>query len=249
MNLNGEKVTMAVDLTVSLYTPFYISSRGYGLFTKDTWPGTYDFGNTQSGTTMITFEGPSLELNLTTNASPLELVKQNALRVGPSIVPPKWALGVWRWRDNHYHQTAYYDNTPANPPYNSDLTEDILMMQALDIPCSVYWIDRPWAVSKGGSNLESGFSDYEWDPNRLPKAKKMIKWLEEKEIRTLLWIAPWVAGDMNKTARDKGYDMPPKIVKKRAKNMKYLSMIDFTNPEAVSWWQENAQVKSSKTGF
>lgn len=123
------------------------------------------------------------------------------------------------------------------------------MMQALDIPCSVYWIDRPWAVTKGGSWLESGFSDYEWDPQRLPDARGMIQWLEAKGIRTLLWIAPWVAGDMNRIARERGYDLEPKIVESRAKNMQYLSMIDFTNPEAVRWWKDEGPGKVLKDGI
>ncbi len=39
MNLRGEKVDMIVKPTLSVYAPFYISSRGYGVFVKGNWPG------------------------------------------------------------------------------------------------------------------------------------------------------------------------------------------------------------------
>jgi hypothetical protein len=38
---------------------------------------------------------------------------------------------------------TFYDGTPAMVPYNSQLVEDVLMYQALDVPLGTMWIDRP----------------------------------------------------------------------------------------------------------
>ena len=38
MDLHGQEVDMIIKPTLSLYSPFYLSSAGYGLFIKGTWP-------------------------------------------------------------------------------------------------------------------------------------------------------------------------------------------------------------------
>ena len=43
MNLRGQKVDMIVKPTTSIYAPFYLSSRGYGVFVKGDWPGFFRF--------------------------------------------------------------------------------------------------------------------------------------------------------------------------------------------------------------
>ncbi|MCJ7777123.1 MAG: hypothetical protein MUP16_02265, partial [Sedimentisphaerales bacterium] len=97
LNLRGESVTMSIRPTLSLYCPFYLSSRGYGLFTEGTWPGFYDFCKSDKNLVKISFEGPLLELILYTSRSPMEIVSAHSLYVGPTILPPKWVFSCWRW--------------------------------------------------------------------------------------------------------------------------------------------------------
>jgi len=237
LNLRGESVKMLINPTLSLYCPFYLSSRGYGLFTKGTWPGFYDFCKSNENLVKISFEGPSLELILYTASNPMEIVSAHSLNVGPSILPPKWAFSCWRWRDNHRNNQTYYDGTAADAPYNSQVIEDILMMQALDIPCGVYWVDRPWALG------DYGYNDFEWDRSRLPNPERMIKWLEKKDIRFLLWIAPWVSGEMAKVAVEKGYNL-----KGQRSRLSERPLVDFTNPKAKQWWQNEGVKKVLDVG-
>ncbi|MCB0284109.1 MAG: glycoside hydrolase family 31 protein [Calditrichaeota bacterium] len=246
LNLRGQTVEMLIKPTLSLYTPFYLSSNGYGLFIEGTWPGYYDFCKTNPEIVNVQFEGPSLEGILYTSKKPAEIVKSHALHVGPAFVPPKWAFRPYRWRDTHTNKPVYYDGTATNAPFNSMLVEDILMMEALDIPCRVYWIDRPWA--KG----PMGYDDFEWDSERFPNAQEMIHWLNSKNIDLLLWIAPWVDGEMSSFARQEGYDVPFAV--NRWTNWAQenaLSLIDFTNPEAKKWWQQGIakMLKQGIKGF
>jgi alpha-glucosidase (family GH31 glycosyl hydrolase) len=232
LNLRGENVEMFIQPTLSLYCPFYISSRGYGLFTKGTWPGSYDFCKSDEGLVKVSFEGTSLEFILYTADTPMEIVSAHSLAVGPTILPPRWAFSCRRWRDNHLNKKTYYDGTEVNAPYNSQVVEDILMMKALDIPCGVYWVDRPWAVGN------YGYDDFEWDRDRLPEPEKMIKWLGKNNVKFMLWIAPWVSGEMAKEARDKGYN-----VKGQTSNLADRMLIDFTNSQAKRWWQNKGVKK------
>jgi alpha-D-xyloside xylohydrolase len=247
MNLNGQVVDMIVEPTLGIYTPFHISSRGYGLFVEGTWPGRYDIGKSEPDQLVITFEGPTLEFQLTFPDSMLELVQQHTLRVGPPVKLPKWAFGHWRWRDEHQIQDTYYNGSPSDAPFNADLVEDILMMQHFDIPSTVYWIDRPWAACEGEINewkMERGFCDYTWNPERFPNHKEMIDWLGDKDINLLLWIAPFVAGDMERVAKERGWNLPfREDAGARGETRRFLAMMDFTNPEAVRWWQDTGPAK------
>jgi alpha-glucosidase (family GH31 glycosyl hydrolase) len=238
LNLRGQEVDMIIKPTLSLYAPFYVSSRGYGLFVKGTWPGHYDMCKEADNRVQISFDGPELNFKLYTSEDPMEIVKAHTMDAGPQWMPPKWAFSHWRWRDNNGNEETYYDGTPVDAPYNSMLVEDILMLDALDIPVGLYWVDRPW--TKG----PEGYVDFEWDKERFPYPEKMIQWLASKNIEFMLWIAPWVKGDMAETAIEKGYNMP----KKEGDWAENRELVDFTNPEAKKWWQEEGLKKVLKQG-
>ncbi len=237
MNLRGEKVDVKLKPTVSAYSPFYISSANYGIFVHGTWPGIIDFCKEKSDLVQISFEGPQFSFTVMTDESPEGLVKRHTLETGPPVKLPKWAFGPWRWRDDHYNRKTYFDGSNVTSPYNADIVEDILMMRAYGIPCTAYWIDRPWAT---GSR---GFDDYNVDENRLPDFEKMVAWLNGQNIELMMWIAPFVMGKMADVAEENGYQL-----KSRERGNDRQVLMDFTNPEGVKWWQENGPAKLARMG-
>jgi alpha-D-xyloside xylohydrolase len=238
MNLRGRTVEVKLKPTVSAYAPFYISSAGYGFFVEGTWPGVVDFCIEDTERVKISFEGPDLTFKIYADVDPMDIVRRHALETGPSIIPPGWVFGPWRWRDEHSNDPAYYDGTPKHSPFNTDLAEDILMMKAYDIPCTAYWIDRPWAT---GPN---GFDDYNWDTRRFPDPEGMIKWLDRKNIKLMMWIGPFVMGKMAEYAEQNNYN----LISKMHGNNPGQILIDFTNPEAAGWWGENGPGKLARMG-
>ena len=201
MNLRGQKVEFLVKPTLSVYTPFYLSSRGYSVTVRGTWPGHFDLAATNSERVAIAFEGPSLSMVINTASTPAELVRAHALESGPPFLPPRWLYSPWRWRDEHTQRTTYYDGTPVAGPFNSEIMEDVLMMQAFGIPNGVYWIDRPWGVGKPwgyddfeipifvrvGSTLDLGDLSREWaDAQRIARERPDLKALEADVTR---WFA------------------------------------------------------------
>jgi alpha-glucosidase (family GH31 glycosyl hydrolase) len=105
--------------------------------------------------------------------------------------------------------------------------EDVLMMKAFEIPCSIYWVDRPYGPGP------IGYDDFEIDPKRLPNFKQMVKWLNSQGTQMVLWIGPFFQGEMMKEALAKGYNLPGQ----RPQRQNY-PLCDFTNPEAKAYWQE-----------
>jgi alpha-glucosidase (family GH31 glycosyl hydrolase) len=237
LNLRGEKVTMMTEPTLGLYTPFYLSSNNYGLFIEGTWPGTYDIDSEASGILEVKFEGPSLQARIWFAEDPATIVQNHSLYVGPTIIPPKWAFEPIRWRDEHTHLDEYYDGTPANPDMNSMVVEDILMMKALDIPVGAYGFDRPWAKGR------VGYEDFEWDEKRFPNPQKMLDWLNGQDIKPLIWIAPWVAGDMARTAVENGFHIPMTDTgpngHQRWQYLNGLELVDLSNKQAEEWWKDH----------
>jgi alpha-glucosidase (family GH31 glycosyl hydrolase) len=227
MNLRGQKVDMILKPTTSIYAPFYLSSRGYAVFVKGNWPGRFDFCADDPQRAKIEFEGPSFEMKVYTAEHPAALVREHALDAGPPFLPPKWMFMPWRWRDEHSQRTEYYDGTPVTGPFNSQVMEDILMMKAYGIPSSVYWIDRPWGPGR------LGYDDFEIDSKRLPAFSSMVRWLNEQQIRLLLWIAPFFQGTMEREALAKSYTLPGQPP--QANN---YPLADLTNPAARDYWQQ-----------
>ena len=230
MDLRGQKIEMIVKPTTSIYAPFYLSSRGYAVFVRGTWPGLFDFAAADPNRVKIEFEGPSFEMKVYTAGDPATLVRTHALDAGPPFMPPKWMFTPWRWRDEHTQRPKYYDGTPVTAPFNSEVMEDVLLMKAYGIPNGVYWIDRPW-----GPGLPWGYDDFEIDEKRLPHFAEMVKWLEGLNSKTLLWIAPFFQGQMEKQALAKGYALAGQ---RRPANGNNYPMVDLSNPAAKAYWQD-----------
>ena len=232
LDLRGQIVDLYILPTVAVYAPFYVSSAGYGVYVESDWPGTYRFGVTATGKAVptevtIEYEGPELVLRIIPGPTPLEATARYSRAVGTSVLPPRFVFQPFRWRDEVWNLPTFYDGTRCAAPYNSMVVEDVLMMEALGIPCSAYWIDRPWGLGS------FGYGDMVVDPERLPNFDGMIDWLASKGKKTLLFIGPWVMDAMHAQADAKGYGVQ--------NSFPYLPQgvtLDFTNPDGVAWWQD-----------
>ncbi len=242
LNLRGQAFQLEVLPTIALYSPFFVSTAGYGIYVDSHWPGKYDFGKSDPDVVALNYEGPELVFQVFPGQTPMEVVERFSLATGTTTMPPKWALGHYRWRDDHYDLPYFYDGTPYDGPFNSMVAEDILMMEAFGIPTTVYWVDRPWGPGS------FGYDDFKYDENRLPNPQAMINWLSDKGIKFMLWICPWAVGEMATEAVEKGYvyqNPNPLAGPPEAK------MLDLTNPEARTWWQDAMipLIKDGVAGF
>ncbi len=232
LDLRGKKVTMLVRPTLGIYEPFYVSSTGYGLFVHGTNPGVYDLAATDTGRVSILFDSPQLKVSLLPGPTMEEVVRRLPQMTGSSFVPPVWAFRPLRWRDEHVNKKTYYDGTPSRSPYNSQVTEDILMARAYDIPIGAYWVDRPWATGY------HGYGNLRWDPERFPHARQMIRWLGGKDIRFMVWIAPWACDSLLAEAGMKGFLMPG--LPDSTGNVRYPNpwLINYYDAAAMNWWEK-----------
>lgn len=235
LDLRGQRVEMFVRPTLGLYKPVLVSSGSWGLSVESDWPSTWDVGATDPRRLEVRQEAdasdPEMTFRVFGGTDPIDVVARQARAEGTTILPPKWAFGHWRWRDEHFPLPAFWDGTPWDGPFNSMVVEDVLMMEALGIPCSVYWVDRPWGPGR------FGYDDLQWDTTRFPDPQGMIRWLRDRGIRFLVWIAPWAVGPrMTAEALDRHYQVASENPFSAPPPPEAL-LIDFTNPDATAWWQ------------
>ncbi len=151
----------------------------------------------------------------------------NAQRHGNPPLTPAWALECWLWEDD-VNTAAYVD----------ELLEGYA---AHDIPVRTILIDSPWSLR---------YNDFAVDEERYPEPGKWFQSLEDKQYRVVLWMTSMVNSYSKDTRIQEGgawFD--------QALNQGFLigkdnqikwwkgkgGFIDYTNQEALKWWQQQQQ--------
>ena len=239
LNRRGETVEMYVRPTFAVYSPFYQSSRGYGLAVAGTAVGVFDIAKTDPHILSFRFEtgnapvGRRLQYQLFFGPEHGTIVDEYTALTGRPSVPPEWAFLNWRWRDELAIGTpAALDGTSMNAQF----VDDVTMFDALGIPPGVYHFDRP--VLQG----EFGFARFAWDENRLPNPQAMLSALRRRGYRVLTWSSMWACGsgpdDNGTEAKRLGYLAPGSTGTPKCADAGGTSFIlDVTNADMRQWWE------------
>jgi alpha-D-xyloside xylohydrolase len=210
--------------------PFYQSSAGYGLF-LDTDVRCIVRIATPDDPDVVSIRNaaPALEMTVIPGRSPKEILSRYAAIAGRPETPPKWVFGPWKSRNwKTENQTTVY--------------EDVERQRELSLPATVKLIDARW---------ESAYHTFTFDRERYPRPKRMIEDIHALGYRLVLWVSPWIVYDEEpgspfEFCADQDYLIRHPdggVYVHRLGNSPTLigSCIDFTNPAAVSWWQENVR--------
>jgi alpha-glucosidase (family GH31 glycosyl hydrolase) len=224
LGVRGRRVQMRAGPDTGLCSPYYMSTGGYGLLVEGSGPGHFDVCAEAPGRVTLLFAGQELRVHLFHAFTPLEIMRALARVVGTSVLPPAWALGPWRWQSpRSTADDRFWDGTYAVVPFDRGVVEDILMMEALRIPCSAYWL-LP--------NVDDAPSSYTAaaESRRL---EEMLDWLGEREIRVGIRVSPGITGEKAVEALARGLGLVP------ASDDPRTALLDLTNPDAVAWWQND----------
>lgn len=220
--------------------PFFMSTAGYGVFVNSSFPIVYRMGS-QSGIS-YSFHVLDCELDyfLIYGPSFKEILKGYCALTGYAPVPPKWSFGFWLSRCGYKNQ--------------DEVEEIALESRRRGFPLDVISID-PWWMGDGP------WTTAEWDMKAFPNPKGMITYLLSQDVRTCLWIHPYLpAGSrIYQEALDQNYlvskpDGAPSPVIETFTGSS-LAAVDFTNPKAAAWFQSWLQrlldmgVAAFKTDF
>ncbi len=217
----------AVTSTVSyLNIPFLFSSRGYGLFVHHSSKIVYELGNPSPQSAAFRVGDPYLDYFFIYGSSPKEIIGRYGELTGRPLAPPLWSFGVW------YSRCMYRDR---------EQVEGIVeRLRQLGIPGDVVHLDPLWLKARKAHQRDG--CDFVWDEEAFPDPEGFVIWLGERGFKLSLWENPYVWRDteMYREGEAKGYfaRSPDGQPARPQENQQETALLDFTNPEAVRWWQE-----------
>ncbi|HNR07335.1 MAG TPA: glycoside hydrolase family 31 protein [Saprospiraceae bacterium] len=221
LNKYGQKVNLytcdpnGVE-TPGMYkpVPFFMSSRGYGMFMHTSTPITCDFGNSYGASNALWIGDEALDL-FVFMGKPRDILDEYTRLTGKAPMPPLWSFGLWMSRITYFSE-ADGRNVAAK-------------LRANRIPTDVLHFDTGW--------FETDWRcDYEFSKNRFPDARGMIADLDKDGFKTCLWQLPYFVpkNKLFPEIVDQGLH-----VKNAKGNIPFEdAVLDFTNPRTLDWYRE-----------
>lgn len=207
--------------------PFYLTNRGYGVFVNN--PGKVEFEVATEQVTKVGFSvpGENLDYFLINGPSMKEVLMRYTNLTGKPALPPQWTFGLW-----------------LSTSFTTDYDEKTVMsfidgMLERGIPLSVFHFDCCWM-------REFHWTDFVWDERVFPDPEGMLKRVKAKGIRICVWINSYIGQEsvLFGEGMEKGYFLKRENGDVWQWDMWQpgLAIIDFTNPEAVAWYQEKLEM-------
>jgi alpha-D-xyloside xylohydrolase len=220
-NKRGQKIVLWTDDANGIENqgmykpvPFFMSSRGYGMFMHTSTPITCDFGHDFSGVDSLMIGDDALDLFVFLG-TPKEILNEYTDLTGKSPMPPLWSFGLWMSRCTYNAEKQVRDIA-------AQLREN-------QIPCDVLHLDTGW--------FETDWQcDYEFSPTRFPTPEKMLSDLKGEGFHVSCWQLPYFV------PKNKLFPELVKnnlVVRDRKGNLPYEdAVLDFSNPKTVDWYQD-----------
>ncbi|RDW77701.1 hypothetical protein BP6252_05754 [Coleophoma cylindrospora] len=203
--------------------PFWISSRGYGVFIDTPERVELEIGSERSCRVQTSIEGQRLKWYIIYGPSPKEILNKYTILTGKPGKVPSWSYGLWLSTSF----TTNYDEATVNSFLEG--------MQARDIPVEVFHYDCFWMKA-------FHWCDFVFDAEKFPDPKAQIARLKSAGLvkKVCVWINPYLgqASSVFKYAAEQGY-----LVKRKNGDIFQwdlwqtgMGLVDFTNPDAVKWY-------------
>jgi len=220
--------------------PFYLTNRGYGVLVNHAGHVSFEVGSEAVEQVQFSVAGESLEYFVIAGPTPADVLDRYTRLTGRPARVPEWSYGLWLSTSF----TTDYDEATVNAFIDG--------MAERDIPLEVFHFDCFWM-------REFHWTDFEWDPAVFPDPEGMLARLHERGLRVSAWLNPYLAqrSRLFREGAERGYLVrrPDGSVWQWDFWQAGMALVDFTNPEATSWFQEHVRallgqgVDAIKTDF
>lgn len=202
--------------------PFYMSTAGYGIVVLNAGDVSFEVGSEAVSRVQFSVPGDELEYLVIAGPTPKEILERYTALTGRAPKVPAWSYGLWLTTS---FTTRYDEKTVMG---------FIDGMAERDIPLSVFHFDCFWM-------REFHWTDFVWDPQTFPDPEGLLRRIKAKGLKVCVWINPYIAqrSRLWDEGAKKGY-----LLKRKDGSIWHtdlwqagMSLVDFTNPEAVAWYQ------------
>ena len=194
--------------------PFFLSNNGYGMFVHTSAPLTFDFGKYFDAHNVIYSGDEDLDLFIFLG-EPKDILSEYTALTGRSPVPPLWSFGFWMSRITYSSE--------------DQVRQVAQQLRSHQVPADVIHLDTGW--------FETDWrSDYRFSTSRFRDPAKMIADLKQQGFHVSLWQYTYFTSknDLWKEMVAKGYYVKNDSGQLPSED----ATLDFTNPEAVKWYQD-----------
>ncbi len=202
--------------------PFYMSTRGYGMFINTSYPVTVRIGDLSAvALSLIVDYARLLDTYFIYGPKLKDILKRYTQVTGAPKMPPKWSFGHWMARITYTSQ--------------EEVERTARELREHRIPTDVIHIDTGWFKVVNNCDLE-------FDPVRFPDPKGMAARLKEMGFHLCLWQTCNIPA--NNSLYSELKDMQGLIM--REQGVPYnrpgyeddCGMPDLSNPQVVEFLQE-----------
>ncbi len=208
------------EANLNITIPFLVSSRGYGIYFENTYPGYFDIGHSVSDVFEYGVNGGELSYFFIAEDNYADILDSYTRLTGRQPLPPRWALGYLQSR------YGYANESQARGVVNT--------FRAEHIPLDAIILDLYWF---GWGQM----GDLDWDYSQWPNPVQMIRDFDSVGVKTILITEPYILETSSNfgTAYANGYLTPdaagnPVIMPDFWAGT--AGLLDITHPGARDWF-------------
>ena len=207
--------------------PFYLTNKGYGVFVNHPEKVSYEVGSENVKKVAFSVHGEELDYFFFNGPSMKDVIERYTNLTGKPALPKPWTYGLWL-------STSFTTN------YDEDTVMSFINgMFERDIPLKVFHFDCFWMK-------DFHWSNFLWDTRVFKDPEALLKRIKAIGLKICVWINPYIAQESHlfDEGMEKGY-----LIKKPNGDVWQWDMwqpgmgiVDFTNPDAVKWYQSKLKV-------
>ncbi|MDR3678408.1 MAG: glycoside hydrolase family 31 protein [Flavipsychrobacter sp.] len=228
----------AYNVTEANYSPvpFFMSTKGYGIFLHNAFPSTWDMGNTNQHQYSFCAVGGELDYYFIKGKKFAAIMDGYTSLTGKAPLMPRFAFGL--------HMGTYAGGTWGYEEMTSDSYVIALArkMREMGIPVDILWLDSTWRLfgEKGGK----GATSFEWrETFRNPK--HMFDTLYAMNYKMVgLHLRPRFDNGKNikllDTAQQRGYTFP--------EDHYPGEFVNFFDTASANWWWNHGVMRVASIG-
>ncbi|MFA5014175.1 MAG: TIM-barrel domain-containing protein [Actinomycetota bacterium] len=249
------------DCKTYLPLPYFISSRGYGLFFNTQQNIIFDLAATQNETWYFIadlYGYEALSFCLWVNSNPLQIQRSFINSVGKPKLPPDWVFGLWISANRWNSQKIVEKEIDLNIKYR--IPAKVVVIEAWsDEVTFCIWNDFIYPPKDGNESYI--FEKFKFPADgHWPDPRGLCESIHKKGMKLIIWQNPvlkWLQKSddvyslQSQHALDLQYVIKHKLYIQTANDDPYFipkkrwftgsMLLDFSNPMAIDWWFKNRE--------